>query len=184
MAELQACGTRSAKRHLQRLSKKENRFRKDVNHCISKKIVWGLPIGSTIIIENLKYIRERCKQRKKQRGEFHNWSFYQLEQFLIYKAEAHSCRVVYIDPRYTSQKCSKCGHTCKVNRQNQTQFKCVHCGYTLNADLNASFNIRNNYLDSIGHPSRASVNRPIVSSHSPGSAGDLVTSHVPCGCGN
>lgn len=175
-ARLQSCGTRSAKRHLRRVAQKENRFRRDVNHCVSKRIVQSLPVGSTIVLEQLKYIRERCRQRKEQKREFHNWSFYQLEQFLTYKAEAKSCRVVYVDPRYTSQKCSCCSHTSKSNRKNQTQFKCVHCGYTLNADLNASFNIKNNYLDSIRHPSRAPVNEPIVSGHSPRTAGGLVTS--------
>ena len=51
-SNLQSCGTRSAKRHLQRISKKENRFRRDVNHCISKTIVQSLPAGSTIILED------------------------------------------------------------------------------------------------------------------------------------
>lgn len=162
-ARLQSCGSRSAKRHLQRVAKKENRFRRDQNHCISKEIVQSIPVGSTIILEDLKYIRERCRHGKRQKREFHNWSFFQLEQFLIYKAEAHSCSVAYVDARYTSQKCSHCGHVSRSNRKNQTQFKCIHCGYTLNADLNASFNIRNNYLDSIRHPSRAPVNEPIVS---------------------
>ena len=163
-SSLQSCGTRSAKRHLVRSAHKENRFRRDENHCISKKIVQSLPVGSTIILEDLKYIRERCKHRKNQGGEFHSWSFYQLEQFIVYKAAAKGISVVYVDPRYTSQKCSKCGHISRSNRKNQTQFKCTKCGYTLNADLNASFNIKNNYLDSIRHPSRAPVNEPIVSS--------------------
>jgi transposase len=88
---------------------------------------------------------------------------------------------LYVDPRYTSQKCSCCGHISKSNRQNQTQFECTRCGYGLNADLNAAFNIRNNYLDSIGHPSRAPVNEPNVSGHSPRIAGDLVTSRPSCG---
>jgi len=162
-ANYQSCGTRSAKRHLRVISKKENRFRRDENHCISKKIVESLPSGSTIVLEDLKYIRERCKHKKDQRGEFHSWSFYQLEQFIIYKAAAKGISIVYVDPRYTSQKCSKCGHISRSNRKNQTQFKCTRCGYTLNADLNASINIRNNYLDSIRHPSRAPVNEPIVS---------------------
>jgi putative transposase len=175
-ANLQACGSRSAKRHLQRIAKKENRFRRDVNHCISKRVVQSLPVGSTIIIEDLKYIRERCKHRRDQRGEFHSWGFFQLESFLTYKAAGRGQRVLYVDPRYTSQKCSCCGHISKSNRKNQTQFRCTRCGYELNADLNAAFNIRNNYLDSIRHPSRAPVNEPVVSGHSPRPAGDLVTS--------
>jgi len=173
---LQSCGSRSAKRHLREMSKKENRFRRNENHCISKKIVRSLPVGATIILEDLKYIRERCKHSKGQRGEFHSWGFYQLESFLTYKSVERGQSIVYVDPRYTSQKCSCCGHVSKSNRTNQTQFKCTRCGYSLNADLNASFNIKNNYLDSIRHPSRAPVNEPIVSGHSPRSAGGLVTS--------
>ncbi|WP_367358102.1 hypothetical protein [Methanothrix sp.] len=38
-ADLQSCGTDSAKRHLKKLSGKEARFHRDVNHCISKKLV-------------------------------------------------------------------------------------------------------------------------------------------------
>jgi IS605 OrfB family transposase len=174
---LQSCGSRSAKRHLQKISKKENRFRKDVNHCISKAIIQSLPVGSTIILEDLKHIRERCKQRQAQRREFHSWGFYQLEQFLIYKAEAHVCKVIRVDPRYTSQKCSKCGQVIKANRKNQSQFKCLYCNYALNADLNASFNIRNNYLSAISHSGRGPVISPYVSSHYPESVRGLVTSH-------
>lgn len=38
-ADLQSCGTASAKRHLKKLSGREARFRRDENHCISKKLV-------------------------------------------------------------------------------------------------------------------------------------------------
>ena len=44
---------------------------------------------------------------------------------------------------YTSQQCSKCGHIHKDNRKTQEKFKCIHCGYEENADLNASINIKN-----------------------------------------
>jgi putative transposase len=186
-SSLQSCGTPSAKRHLMRSAQKENRFRRDVNHCISKKIVQSLPGGSTIVLEDLKYIRERCKHRKDQKGEFHSWSFFQLEMFLTYKAAAIGVSIVYVDPRYTSKKCSKCGHISRSNRKNQTQFKCTKCGYILNADLNASFNIKNNYLDSIRHPSRAPVNEPIVSNKAGAKAQALYpsdTSHGPCARGS
>ena len=44
---------------------------------------------------------------------------------------------------YTSQQCSKCGYIHKDNRKTQEKFKCIHCGYEENADLNASINIKN-----------------------------------------
>ena len=44
---------------------------------------------------------------------------------------------------YTSQQCSKCGYIHENNRKTQEKFKCIHCGYEENADLNASINIKN-----------------------------------------
>ena len=47
---------------------------------------------------------------------------------------------------YTSQQCSCCGYIHQNNRKTQEKFKCVHCGYEENADLNASINIKNRIL--------------------------------------
>lgn len=46
--------------------------------------------------------------------------------------------LVKVNPSYTSQECSKCGHTCKENRVTQSIFKCVSCGHESNADLDAA----------------------------------------------
>jgi putative transposase len=164
--KLQSKGTKSAKRHLKKLSKKVNRYRRDANHCIAKQIVQSVKPGSTIILEDLTGIRQNVRLRKKQRTELHKWNFYQFEQFLKYKAEEKGIQVEYVSARYTSQKCSKCGHISRSNRKNQSQFKCSKCSYQLNADLNASFNIKQNYLDSKSYPSRAAVNQPYVASSS------------------
>lgn len=161
---LQSCGSKSAKRHLLKISKKENRFRADINHIVSKQIISSLPEGSTIILEDLKSIRQTARLRKKQRKQLHKWNFFQFQQFLTYKAETKGIKVEYVDSRYTSQKCSVCGYTSRSNRQHQSVFKCTHCGFSLSADLNASRNIRQNYLDATSHPDRASVNKPIVAS--------------------
>lgn len=165
--ELQAKGTPSAKRHLKRLSLKENRYRRDVNHCISKFIVTETNPGAVLVLEDLKSIRQTCRLRKRQRTEVHNWSFFQLQEFLTYKASAKGISVEYVDSRYTSQKCSVCGHTSRSNRTSQAHFKCGKCGLTLNADLNASRNIKQNYLTATGCADRAAVNQPIVISADP-----------------
>lgn len=154
-SRLQSCGSKSAKRHLRKLSGKENRFKADVNHTISKRIVQSLEPGTVIVLEDLKSIRQTSRLRKKQRKQLHKWSFFQFAQFLTYKAEAKGIRVEYVDSRYTSQKCSACGYISRSNRPAQAIFKCKHCGFSLNADLNASRNIRQNYLDAIGYPGRA-----------------------------
>jgi putative transposase len=66
-------------------------------------------------------------------GEF----FRQLE----YKLEWLGGVLEKVDPRYTSQACSQCGHIAKKNRKSQSEFKCIACGYEADADINAARNI-------------------------------------------
>lgn len=145
-SQLQSIGSRSAQRHLVALGDKERRFRADVNHCISKEIVSGLNPGDTIVLENLKGIRKNRKLRKKQKTELNKWNFYQLEQFITYKAMATGVAIAHVDAFYTSQRCSNCGHTEEANRKNQSEFHCQKCGFRNHADLNASKNIRDKFL--------------------------------------
>jgi len=129
---------------------------------ITKRIVESLDSGTVIALEKLSGIRQNVRLRKKQRKDLHKWNFSQFEQFLTYKANARGISVEYVDARYTSQKCSRCGHVSRSDRQSQAVFKCKHCGFSLNADLNASRNIRQNYLDAICSPDSAPVNERIV----------------------
>jgi IS605 OrfB family transposase len=157
---LQAKGTKSAKRHLRQLSGKQFRRRKDHDHVLSRRIVQHTPTGATIALENLKNIREtsvmgRGKNNKNvdNKRRLHSWSFAQLYSFVEYKAEARGIQVVKVDPRHTSQTCSRCGYQHRANRRSQSLFLCRQCGYCLNADLNAAKNIRDKYqacLASIG----------------------------------
>ena len=147
---LQAKGTPSAKKHLKKLSKRETGFRKDCDHVMSRRIVDAATPGTTIVLEDLVNIRGQMKEQMKQRRRLHSWSFARLQGFLDYKARMVGVAVEYVDPRYTSQKCSHCGHTAKNNRQSQSWFICKKCGFQHNADLNAAKNIRQNYLASRG----------------------------------
>lgn len=166
-----AKGSRSAKRHFSKVKRKERRFRADVNHCISKQIVDKLQIGDTIVLEKLTGIRGGSyKLRKQQRTEVNKWNFYQFEQFLTYKASSKGISIVYVDARYTSQRCSRCGHIEKNNRQFQSIFKCKSCSFSHNADLNASKNICLKYLDATSYPNTADVNQPNSS---------LITTNAP-----
>lgn len=141
-AVLQKCGSKSAKRHLKTISRKESRFRKDVNHCISKKIVEKAKrTGCGIALEELTHIRKRIRARKSQRSRMSGWSFFQLRAMIEYKSKIAGVWVQVVDPAYTSQRCSACGHIKKRNRKSQAEFVCKSCGYTDNADHNASINI-------------------------------------------
>lgn len=74
-----------------------------------------------------------------------------LATILEYKMIWNGGTVAYVDAKYTSQKCSQCKHIAKENRKSQAAFECVKCGHTENADLNASKNILNSYLEAEGH---------------------------------
>jgi IS605 OrfB family transposase len=142
-ARLQRKGTKSAKRHLKRISKRESNFRKDTNHVISKELVETAK-GSErgIGLENLKDIRKRITVRKSQRAEIAGWSFYQLQQFIEYKAGLSGVPVIYVEAAYTSQECPHCGHTERANRRTQSRFSCVSCGYAAHADVVGARNVR------------------------------------------
>lgn len=134
---LQSKGTQSAKRHLRKLAGRERRFVKDTNHCISKNIV-KKPFD-IFCIEDLTNI-PRSGKGKKFNKKLGSWSPTELETFITYKSERVGKTIVRVNPRYTSQTCSKCGHRERNNRHGSI-FKCKKCGFQLNADLNASRNI-------------------------------------------
>jgi len=151
--ELQRVGTESAKKHLRKLSGKEARFKKQVNHRISKDLV-AVAKGTkrAIALEDLKGIRSQTTVRRKQRERYGKWAFNQLRAYIEYKAKVAGVPVLMVDPRNTSRRCSACGHIEKHNRVSQSEFRCRSCGHGENADLNAAKNIR----------WRAEVNQPIV----------------------
>jgi len=139
---LQKKGTKSAKRHLKGLFGEESRFRKDINHCLSKKIVEKCQRHSlSLAIEDLAGIRQRATVRKAQRRQHSSWAFNQLRRFLGYKAKLAGVILKGVDPHYTTQRCSNCGYVFKHNRKNQSNFTCRSCGFSANADLNGAINI-------------------------------------------
>jgi IS605 OrfB family transposase len=103
---LQAKGTRSAKRHLRKVSGRQERFRRDCDHVLSKRLVQSVEPGAALVFEDLTDIRARMQGRKRQRRRLHSWSFSRLLGFARYKAALVGVAVATVDPRYTSQKCS------------------------------------------------------------------------------
>ena len=151
---LQRKGTASAKRKLKKLSGKQSNFQKNTNHCISKAIVADAKrLSYAIALENLKGIRKGIKANRRGRAQLHNWAFYQLKQFILYKAKLVGIPVLFVDPKNTSRECPVCHHVSKSNRLTQSEFLCKSCGFSQLADYVASLNIRD----------RAAVNQPMVS---------------------
>lgn len=142
-------GTRSARARLRKMSKRQSRFQANINHIVAKSIAAkALSLGAGIAIEELNGLRSRCEKtvRHTQRSRLSNWSFSQLRKFLTYKARLVGVPVVAVDPRNTSKTCSYCGHCDKGNRKNQEHFRCLSCGYEINADQNGAKNIRSRAL--------------------------------------
>jgi IS605 OrfB family transposase len=156
---LQKVETRNAKRRLRQNAGKESRFQRNVNHCISKTIIQKAAIScKAIALEDLTGIRERVTVRHEHRYERHSWAFYQLRQFITYKATWAGVSVRLVDSRNTSRTCSACGNCEKANRKSQAEFLCQRCGFTLNADYNAAINISRK-----DPKQRAAVNQPMAS---------------------
>jgi IS605 OrfB family transposase len=172
---LQQRGTKSAKRHLRKVRHKQMRFRHNADHILSKQIVQSAEMGGTIVLENLKDIRKRARMRRKTETQprIHSWSFAQLRNFIGYKAEERGCRVVAVDPRHTSQACSRCGHSARNNRRSRDLFVCRACSYSLHADLNGARNIAAKYRAEGGTSAFGglSVNQPSVSDPTRGRSG-------------
>lgn len=134
-ANLKSKGHRRTLRHL---SRKQSRRTKHENHIVSKQIVsYAVKHRRAIVVENLEGVR---KAESKIRGYVENsqWAFYQLLNFIKYKAALHGIPIMEVNPAYTSQNCSRCGQR---NTPNGKSYVCEHCGHTDHRDANAAFNI-------------------------------------------
>jgi IS605 OrfB family transposase len=152
-SKLQSKGTKSAKRHLKKLSGKEAGFRRNTNHIISKRLVSkAKDTHRQIILEDLNGVGDSTV-RHSQRSRHKSWAFSQLRFFITYKAKIAGVLVKLVNPRNTSRTCPQCGFVSKHNRKSQSSFVCQQCGFASNADLVGATNIS----------LRASVNKPIVS---------------------
>ena len=128
-----------------KISDKVARFRDTFNDKVSRSVIdYAINKNCGVIqMEMLKGITSDAEPFLK------NWSYFDLQQKIEYKANEKGIKVVYINPKYTSQRCSKCGYIHRESRLNQATFKCVECGFEANADYNASQNIGIQNIDKI-----------------------------------
>ena len=130
----------------------------DVNHQVSKALVENNPKHTLFVLEDLSGIRNATERVKtKDRYVSVSWSFYDLEQKLIYKAKQNQSSVIKVSPKYTSQCCPVCGHIEKANRNKKLHlFTCKNCGYKSNDDRIGAMNLYRmgiNYLEDSQVPS-------------------------------
>ena len=150
--ELQMRQTPSARRRMKAIGSRENRWMQDVNHQVSKALVKNNPKHTLFVLEDLSGIRNATERvRTKDRYVSVSWSFYDLEQKLIYKAKQNQSTVIKVNPAYTSQCCPACGHIEKANRNKKIHlFRCKNCDYKSNDDRIGAINLYRmgiNYLE-------------------------------------
>ena len=165
-ASLQSKGTKSAKKHLKKLGGRESRFRRSVNHVISKRIVSkAKDTHRQIALENLGGIGDSTV-RHSQRRRHKSWAFFQLRSFIEYKAATTGVLVQVVDPRNTSRTCPVCGFVSKSNRKTQSTFSCRQCSFASNADIVGATNISRRAM-STSLSSRASLVGGVAGTSSP-----------------
>jgi len=138
--------------------------RNDFAHKTSRKIVDSS--ARVLVFEDLKIknMTKQAKPKKDASGKYVRngaaakaglnrailgsaWS--SVVRFTQYKGLRKNKLTVKVTPNGTSQECSKCGHTHPDNRESQSLFVCQKCAFELNADYNASLNIKNKGIELI-----------------------------------
>lgn len=132
-------GRASKLKALDRIEKKEQAFARTYNHFVSKNIV-DFAIQHRAGMIKMEML-EGFGREEKQAFVLRNWSYFDLQKDIDYKAKRVGIKVVKVDPYHTSQICSECGHYEEGQRKSQSQFVCAKCGVELNADHNAAVNI-------------------------------------------
>ena len=126
---------------LKKIKSRERKTFKSALNAISRQIVsFAESLGSGIKFEKL--FSPRYSHRHGADGSyefsFDNGSFFSLQQQVEKRAWDRGIPVMYVNPAYTSKRCSRCG---QFGRRSRKHFECPHCGYMANADVNAAFNI-------------------------------------------
>lgn len=155
---LQSANTKSAKRHLKRLTGRENRWMEDVNHRLSKTLVQHYGANTLFVLEDLTNVSfdEKNRGTRDRNRDLHSWSFYDLQAKLTYKAQVNQSQVLTVSAKYTSQRCPKCGQIRKENRNHALhRYDCAYCGFRTNDDRVGAMNLYElgkQYLTGNEHP--------------------------------
>lgn len=139
------------KKRINKLHTKISNIRQDYLHQVSTNISKN---HALVVLEDLKVanmsksasgtLEEPGKMVAAKSGlnrSILDQGWHSFKNMLSYKLDHIGGELLLVDPRYTSQKCSNCGHTDKENRMSQAQFACMRCGHKENADINAAKNI-------------------------------------------
>jgi len=112
--------------------------RDDFLHKLSRMYVNSFDI---ICVEDLdvKGLKEKGHNNGMHRS-IHDASWSKFIFMLSYKAQSAGRKLIKIDPRNTTQRCSACGSIVKKELCDRVH-ECHYCGFSCNRDYNASRNI-------------------------------------------
>ena len=137
-------GRKKKLKPMDRFKENERNFAKNYNHQVSKKVVEFAVNNRAkyINLEDLSGFAKDTKDKKKKKI-LSEWSYYQLQSFIKYKAQRKGIEVRFVKPAYTSQRCSCCG---EIGERDKREFHCINpkCkkyGEKVHADFNAARNI-------------------------------------------
>ena len=100
-----------------------------------------------IVREDLNWVSKKKNVSRKQQNRFSTWSKGILLERLSMKLTEKGIKETIVNPAYTSQVCCKCNH---LGIRNSKEFKCSNCSLSIDADFNASINIKKRkYIEEI-----------------------------------
>ena len=136
-AKLRQTGTRSAYLTIKSIGSAFSEWSLDWLHNRANDLITEAQDADVdgIIFENLDHIRKSIANS----SQFQQWACAKFVGLVDYKVESTELFVHFVNPAYTSQRCSHCGLTHEDNRKDK-QFNCQDCGYEANADDNAAKN--------------------------------------------
>lgn len=136
--------TRSVRRVLKRLGRKQKNRTRTFAQTIAKQLVQWAPQDSVLVLEDLRMpqVTKNVRQRPGIRRRLNQWPHGMMRTWIRNKAKEAGILVEIVDPRNTSQVCSRCG--LKGIRKKHS-FTCSSCGFEDHADINAARNIRNRF---------------------------------------
>ena len=117
------------------LTERDQKINQSVNLIDFSKV-------KTIVVEDLRSVKSgsKGKFRKEFNNKLSRWAYPRVLGKLQSVCEIRGIGYIKVDPSYTSQTCSLCGHVDKASRVGEA-FCCTRCGMRMDADINAAKNI-------------------------------------------
>lgn len=128
-----------------------------VSTCRERKI-------ETIVIGDIKHIRQSIQYGKKRNEKLHQWAFSKIRDMITYKAKAVGITVDTQDETYTSQTCPSCGNRKKPSRRT---YHCPKCKWQGHRDVVGASNILTAYQGYLFNPVVGAVVSPVGIRYNP-----------------